>query len=113
MKYPDVQIAKLPALRPVYFETLPACPGHGYVLTSDGFTARYLPGRNVVIVEASYEGARRVIILQIAEWSVIVERWLQLRAEIDFADSPERARAAGLAGIDWVDQGLGVTTIYP
>jgi len=69
----DLSGAILQPLRSYVFRTLHPAPGAGYVVDADYMTARYLPGRNVVIVEAADKSAAGVI--QMADWPAI---WLEL-----------------------------------
>ncbi len=68
----DLSGAILKPLKPYKFQTLFPAPG-GYVVDSDHMTARYLPGRNVVIVESADKSAAGVV--QMADWPAI---WLEL-----------------------------------
>jgi hypothetical protein len=113
-----LEAEKLPPMREVAFETLPACPGHGYVITNDGFSARYLPGRNVIIATASkpltHPGEKPetlVCTLQADEWNLLAARWRALDGEIQGSKSLEEARNAGMTGIEFLElaaKGLGV-----
>ena len=62
---------RLPELRPFWVQTLQQ-PAEGtvYAHSSDHATARYLPGRNVVVVEAeSLDGLRKAAaIMQVADF---------------------------------------------
>ena len=97
----------LPDLRPVYFETLPAASG-GYEVVSDGFSARYLPGRNVVIVTTRTTG--RQAVLQVAEWHrlrvLLLALYLQIGLERE-AHGEAGARNAGEMADDFL-AGFGV-----
>ncbi len=68
----DLSDAILKPLESYKFQTLHPAPG-GYVVDSDYMTARYLPGRNVVIAESADKSAAGVI--QMADWPAI---WLEL-----------------------------------
>jgi len=97
----------LPELRPVFFETLPSAPG-GYIVPFDGFFARYLPGRNVVVCTTRETGSRRV--LQVVEWRRLLCRLLALYLEIDMSferHGEAGARKAGIMADDFLD-GFGV-----
>ena len=62
---------KLQPFRQTWVETLFPVADAGYVYSSDGFSARYLPGRNVVIVEAaSLDGLQSVVkVCQVADFN--------------------------------------------
>ena len=83
----------LPHLREVFFETLPF--SNRYVVTRDGFTARYLAGRNVVIVSASSEEEEISAVLQITDWNKLYQVWYRLDEKIKACASEEKARAEG------------------
>jgi len=69
----DLSGSILKPFRSYKFQTLHPVPGAGYMVDSDHMTARYLPGRNVVIVESADKTTAGVI--QMAEWPAI---WLEL-----------------------------------
>lgn len=81
---------RLPELRPFWVQTLQQ-PAEGtvYVHGSDYVKARYLPGRNVVVAEATdLENGRRVIaIFQVGEFC-------RFWAEADITGTEERGEAA-------------------
>ncbi len=68
---------KLIPLRRTYFQTLFAVAGSGYVYQDDGFWATFLPGRNVVVVEAETLGGEQQIkkVCQIADFHATVKKF--------------------------------------
>lgn len=68
---------KLVPLRRTWIETLFPVAGSGYVYKTDGFHATFLPGRNVVIVEAETLGGDLQIkkICQVADFHAAVEKF--------------------------------------
>ncbi len=68
----DLSGAILKPLESYKFQTLHPAPG-GCVVDSDHMTARYLPGRNVVIVESADKTTAGVV--QMVDWPAI---WLEL-----------------------------------
>lgn len=68
---------KLLPLRKTYFQTLFPVAGSGYVYQDDGFYATFLPGRNVVVVEAETLGGEQQIkkVCQIADFHAAVEKF--------------------------------------
>ena len=84
---------RLPELRPFWVQTLQQ-PAEGtvYAHSSDHATARYLPGRNVVVVEAeSLDGLRKAAaVMQVADFHA-------------WAASHAANMAAGLRGCEAFD----------
>ena len=102
-------VKKLRHMRKYYFETIPACPGHGYVVSTDGFDATFLQGRNVVIVEAAGLGNNNInvkAVLQTAEWNKLAAEWEKLDQAISSAESDEQARAEGVDALQFVEDFL-------
>lgn len=68
---------KLAPLRKSWFETLFPVAGTGYEYQTDGFYATFLPGRNVVVVEAETLGGDLQIkkICQTVDFYAAVEKF--------------------------------------
>ena len=68
---------KLIPLRKTWIETLFPVAGSGYVHQEDGFWATFLPGRNVVIVEAETLGGLQAVkkVCQTADFHAAVEKF--------------------------------------
>lgn len=68
---------KLIPMRKTYVQTLFHVAGSGYVYQNDGFWATFLPGRNVVVVEAETLGGDLKIkkVCQIADFHATVEKF--------------------------------------
>jgi hypothetical protein len=73
----DFKMKRLLPLRRTWIETLFPVAGTGYTYQSDGFTATYLPGRNVVVVEAVELGGGMQIkkICQVADFNAAMEKF--------------------------------------
>jgi hypothetical protein len=69
-KQKEKNMKKLIPLRAQWIETLFAVAGSGYVYETDGFWATFLPGRNVVVVEAETLNKKQQIkkVCQIADF---------------------------------------------
>jgi len=85
-----LKMKKLPALRPFRVQTLQQ-PAEGtvYVHGADYVTARFLPGRNVVVAEAYglESGSRIIATFQVSEFC-------RFWAEADVAGTGKRGEAA-------------------
>ena len=68
---------RLPPLRKTWIETLFPVANSGYVYQSDGFHATFLPGRNVVVVEAeSLDGLQYLKkVCQVADFHAAMEKF--------------------------------------
>jgi hypothetical protein len=68
---------KLIPLRKTWVETLFHVAGSGYVYQNDGFYATFLPGRNVVVVEAETLGGKQTLkkVCQPADFHAAVEKF--------------------------------------
>ena len=106
---------KLRHMRKYWFETIPPCPGHGYVVSSDGFEATFLQGRNVVIVTADSLGDNDIsvkAVLQTEEWNKLAAEWEKLDQRILSAESDEQARSEGVDALKFVEEFLMANKIH-
>ena len=97
-----VKNTKLRPMRNYRFETLPACPGHGYEISNDWVDVRYLPERSKFIVQGGCGGTR--LTLDKNQWLLVLKELDELQRMFDEAEDSEKARAQGELGYELLER---------